>query len=62
MSLSTNDPENGVTLEGPLAAVLRRAAYMYRQPTNEQRMSVLGSWWEQAASAAGSVMGRNSKT
>ena len=27
----------GVTLEGPLAGVLRRAAYLYRQPTDQVR-------------------------
>lgn len=31
-----------VTLEGPLAAALRRAAYLYRQPTGEQRTQVRG--------------------
>lgn len=25
----------GITLEGPLAGVLRRAAYWYRQPTDQ---------------------------
>lgn len=25
----------GVTLEGPLAGILRRAAYLYRQPTDQ---------------------------
>lgn len=39
----------GVTLEGPLAQLLRRGAYLYRQPTNEQRLSVAASWVAQAA-------------
>ena len=42
----------GATLEGPLAQLLRRAAYLYRQPTNEQRLSVAASWLQQAAGAA----------
>lgn len=41
-----------VTLEGPLAQLLRRAAYLYRQPTNEQRLNVAASWIQQAADAA----------
>jgi hypothetical protein len=43
---------DGVTLEGPLAQLLRRAAYLYRQPTNEQRINVAASWMQQAADAA----------
>lgn len=42
----------GVTLEGPLAQLLRRAAYLYRQPTGEQRLSVAASWLQQAADVA----------
>lgn len=42
--------DSGVTLEGPLAAVLRRVAYLYRQPTNEQRLNVASSWVQQALS------------
>lgn len=42
----------GVTVQGPLAALLRRAAYLYRQPTNEQRVSVALSWVQQAAELA----------
>eukprot|EP00892_Ulva_mutabilis_P011657 jgi/Ulvmu1/8864/UM049_0046.1 len=36
--------EGGVTVEGPLAALTRRAAYWYRQPTNEQKLRVGASW------------------
>jgi NADH:ubiquinone reductase (non-electrogenic) len=42
----------GVTLEGPLAQLLRRAAYLYRQPTGEQRLSVAAGWVAQAADVA----------
>jgi len=42
----------GVTVEGPLAQLMRRGAYLYRQPTGEQRLSVAASWIQQAASAA----------
>ncbi|GBF88253.1 NADH dehydrogenase [Raphidocelis subcapitata] len=44
-----------VTLEGPLAQLLRRAAYLYRQPTGEQRLSVAASWLQQAADVAASA-------
>jgi hypothetical protein len=46
----SNGAGAGVTLEGPLAGALRRAAYLYRQPTNEQRVSV-GTEWLAAAVA-----------
>ena len=36
--------EGGVTVDGPMAAVVRRAAYWYRQPTNEQKLRVGASW------------------
>lgn len=42
--------------QGPLAAVARRAAYLYRQPTNEQRLNVAASWLSQAGSIANSVL------
>lgn len=44
---------DGVTLEGPLAAVLRRAAYLYRQPTDQQRLRVAASWARQAVEEGG---------
>lgn len=47
----------GVTLEGPLAALLRRGAYLYRQPTNEQRISVASSWLRMGLEAAASLTG-----
>jgi hypothetical protein len=49
--LGGNDGSS-LTLEGPLAQLLRRAAYLYRQPTNEQRFSVAASWIEQAVTTA----------
>lgn len=36
--------DGGVTVGGPLAAVMRRAAYWYRQPTNGQKLRVGASW------------------
>ena len=45
-----------VTVEGPLAAALRRAAYLYRQPTNEQRISVATSWMAQAAEVGPKIL------
>ena len=51
---------DGVTLEGPLAAVVRRAAYLYRQPTDQQRVRVAASWageiGKQAAEMARNVL------
>jgi len=44
-----------VTLQGPLAAAMRRAAYLYRQPTNEQRLSVASGWLQQALAAASNL-------
>ena len=35
-----------------LAQLLRRGAYLYRQPTGEQRLSVAAGWLQQAAAAA----------
>ncbi len=43
------DGEEGVTVEGPLAGAMRRAAYLYRQPTAQQQMSVGAQWLQQAA-------------
>lgn len=37
----------GITLDGPLAGTLRRAAYLYRQPTDEHRLRVGAAWLEQ---------------
>ena len=38
------EADGGVTIEGPLAGALRRAAYWYRQPTGEQRAAVGAEW------------------
>jgi NADH dehydrogenase FAD-containing subunit len=46
---------DGVTLEGPLAAIVRRAAYLYRQPTDRQRLNVAASWAGQASKQAAEV-------
>jgi NADH dehydrogenase FAD-containing subunit len=56
VKLSAGDPDGGVTLEGPLAALVRRAAYLYRQPTNEQRASVAADWLQQAARLASAAL------
>lgn len=42
--------DKGVTLEGSLGALVRRAAYLYRQPTNEHRMEVGSNWLQKAIS------------
>jgi demethylphylloquinone reductase len=48
----------GVTVEGPLAAALRRAAYLYRQPTDEQRFMVAAEWAAAAVKQASEVAQR----
>ncbi|GFR52491.1 hypothetical protein Agub_g15061 [Astrephomene gubernaculifera] len=50
-----------VTLEGPLAAMLRRGAYLYRQPTAEQRVAVAASWVRQGLAAAAALAGGRGK-
>ena len=35
---------DGVTIQGTLGALLRRAAYFYRQPTDSQRLNIVSSW------------------
>lgn len=49
LSGSYGGAADGVTLEGPLAAALRRAAYLYRQPTLEQQLRVAGGWAQSAS-------------
>ena len=48
---------DGVTLEGPLAAAVRRAAYLYRQPTLEQQLRVAGGWAQSASRQLREVLG-----
>jgi NADH dehydrogenase FAD-containing subunit len=50
------DP-GGVTLAGPLAGALRRAAYWYRQPTGGQRAAVGAEWLGAAAKRVGGRRG-----
>ena len=45
-------PVGDATLDGPIAAALRRAAYLYRMPTNEHRAKLATSWLEQGAELA----------
>eukprot|EP00798_Chlamydomonas_sp_ICE-L_P026353 gene26353-17449_t len=61
LRLDDSDPENGVTIEGPIASAIRRAAYLYRQPTNEQRISVASNWLSKAASLASDMSRGSSK-
>lgn len=42
------------TLEGQLAAVLRRAAYWYRQPTQEQRSRIVQSYLKKVSKSISS--------
>ncbi|KAK9861118.1 hypothetical protein WJX84_003805 [Apatococcus fuscideae] len=57
ISLGTQTAEQGVTLEGPLAGALRRAAYWYRQPTDAHRLTVGRNWLQQALQEAQGMMG-----
>ena len=50
--------QKGLVVEGPLAQLLRRAAYLYRQPTNEQRLSVAASWLQQAVEVGAKLAGQ----
>ena len=45
-------PLNLAVVDGPAAAALRRAAYLYRMPTNEHRAKLAAEWIEQGARAA----------
>jgi NADH:ubiquinone reductase (non-electrogenic) len=45
-------PLGGAVLDGALAALLRRAAYVYRMPTQQQRARVGAAWLERGARAA----------
>ena len=56
--VGSNEDGQGVTLEGPLAGAMRRAAYLYRQPTAEQRLSVGASWLQQAAAEGAALAQR----
>ncbi|KAI3435718.1 hypothetical protein D9Q98_001776 [Chlorella vulgaris] len=49
LSGSYGGGSDGVTLEGPLGAAVRRAAYLYRQPTLEQQLRVAGDWAQSAS-------------
>ena len=44
-------PLGGATLEGPAAALLRRAAYVYRMPTQQQAARVGVAWLQRGAAA-----------
>lgn len=47
--VNLSDTEGGLTVDGPLAGAMRRAAYLYRQPTNEQRLKVGTTWLQSGA-------------
>lgn len=53
---------SGVTLDGPLGGLVRRAAYWYRQPTDDHRARVGISWAAQAAKDAADMVGTASIT
>lgn len=51
-SLQPDDTGKGLTLQGPLAGFVRRAAYLYRQPTDQHKLRVGRDWLQQAAEEA----------
>lgn len=52
ISLQPDDTGKGLTLQGPLAGFVRRAAYLYRQPTDQHKLRVGRDWLQQAAEEA----------
>lgn len=51
-SLQPDATGKGLTLQGPLAGFVRRAAYLYRQPTDQHKLRVGRDWLQQAAEEA----------
>ena len=51
-SFQPDDTGKGLTLQGPLAGFVRRAAYLYRQPTDQHKLRVGSNWLQQAAEEA----------
>lgn len=56
ISLNPDDTGKGLTLQGPLAGLVRRAAYLYRQPTDQHKLRVGRDWLQQAAEEARRVL------
>ncbi|KAL0040798.1 hypothetical protein WJX79_005713 [Trebouxia sp. C0005] len=52
ISLQPDATGKGLTLQGPLAGFVRRAAYLYRQPTDQHKLRVGRDWLQQAAEEA----------
>ena len=44
-------PVGDATIDGVAGALLRRAAYLYRMPTDEHRVKLAGAWLVNAAEA-----------
>ena len=51
-SLNPDDSSKGLTLQGPLGGLVRRAAYLYRQPTDRHRFKVGRDWVQSALDSA----------
>eukprot|EP01024_Parvocaulis_polyphysoides_P026946 TRINITY_DN24503_c0_g1_i2.p3 TRINITY_DN24503_c0_g1~~TRINITY_DN24503_c0_g1_i2.p3 ORF type:complete len:107 (+),score=19.46 TRINITY_DN24503_c0_g1_i2:310-630(+) len=47
--------DKGISVEGPMGGLIRRAAYLYRQPTDEHRVRVGGSWLQQGLKDASDI-------
>jgi hypothetical protein len=50
--VNLENTKDGVTVAGPLAALARRAAYLWRQPTDAQKLRVGQSWLEALSASA----------
>ena len=57
--LNTDDTQKGLTLQGPLAGFVRRAAYLYRQPTDQHRFRVGRDWVQSAIDNAQTTLSRS---
>lgn len=55
-SLNPDDSSKGLTLQGPLGGLVRRAAYLYRQPTDRHRFKVGRDWVQSALDNAQTML------
>jgi len=56
--VEVDDGANGLTVKGPLGAAVRRAAYWYRQPTDDHRARVGASWAQGGASELQNILSK----
>ncbi|KAA6425645.1 MAG: hypothetical protein FRX49_04542 [Trebouxia sp. A1-2] len=61
ISLQPDDTGKGLTLQGPLAGLVRRATYLYRQPTDQHKLQVGRDWLQKAAEEAERMLSGTSR-